>query len=117
MSTSRRERRQFSRKVTCLHASIRVPGRPPLVCLVRDLSVQGAYLELPVPNWLPETFQLRIDVARFAADCELRHARANGCGVLFADELPLFDARLDAHQTGAEAWSDHPAPSLRRDRH
>lgn len=117
MTTSGRERRQFGRRTTCLHAWIRIPGRPPLACIVRNLSVQGAFLELPMPEWLPYTFQLRIDASRFVADCELRHKGARGCGVMFADELPIFDALADSRVLDSETWTGQFAPSVRRDRH
>lgn len=118
MTTSHDEKRQLSRRITCLHASIRIPGRPPLACVVRDLSVQGAFLEFEVPDWMPVTFQLRIDVARFASDCEMRHKGPRGCGVMFADALPSFQGFAELGVIESEAWTvGFTSPALRRDRH
>jgi len=115
--TLRLDRRQFGRRTTCLHAWVRAPGRPPIACLVRDLSVQGAFLTFPVPSWLPDTFLLRIDATRFAAECSIRHMRADGCGVVFADALPLLAYGYDTPEQDS-VWPEFEiSPSLRRDRH
>ena len=41
------ERRQFGRRKTYVHAVIRARGRPPLLCVMRDVSEGGALLEVP----------------------------------------------------------------------
>jgi hypothetical protein len=77
------DRREFGRRVTCLRAHILVPGRPRLACIVRDISVGGALLELDIPSWLPFSFDLVIEASRFQTACEIRHQRANAVGVRF----------------------------------
>lgn len=86
------ERRQFGRRQTYLHGWISVPGRPKLSCIVRDISVAGAKLELQAPSWLPFTFQLTIDASRFATMCEIRHQGPASIGVRFIEAVAQSDA-------------------------
>ena len=48
------ERRQFGRRQTCVHATIALRGRPDVLCVMRDVSEQGALLEVVHPEWLPD---------------------------------------------------------------
>lgn len=77
------EQRQFGRRQTNLHAWISVPGRPKLPCIVRNISLGGALLELDMPAWLPFNFQLTIESTRFVALCEVRHSSGRQAGVRF----------------------------------
>jgi hypothetical protein len=118
MTTSHHDRRQFGRRTTFLHAWIRIPGRPPLPCIVRNLSVKGALLELDVPDWLPYEFRLRIDASGFDVDCELRHKGKNGCGVMFVEHDGARDRPADRQVLESDAWTGTPAQSApRRERH
>jgi hypothetical protein len=78
------ERRQFGRRQTCLHAVIAARGRSAVPCVVRDLSAEGALLEVGQPSWLPSRFRLRIEADAFEADCEIVHRTDNAVGVRFA---------------------------------
>jgi hypothetical protein len=78
------ERRQFGRRQTSFHAIITVRGRPPVRCLVSDISDGGAYLQLDEAGWLPSRFHLDIEATGLAAECEVMHRTAGGVGVRFA---------------------------------
>ncbi len=77
------EKRAFGRRRTCVHGFILAPGRAPTPCVVRNISVQGALLELDHPERLPSYFTLTIEIDRFSAECEIRHKTAHGAGVFF----------------------------------
>lgn len=77
------EKRAFGRRRTCVHGFIHATGRAPLPCIVRNISAQGALLELDFPERLPSYFTLQIEVDRFSAECEIRHKTAHGAGVFF----------------------------------
>lgn len=77
------ERRQFGRRETSLHAWIKVPGRPALPCIVKNLSVGGALLQCERPRTLPYTFELIIDAANIQLVCETRHTTDTTIGVMF----------------------------------
>lgn len=102
------ERRQFGRRNTALHAWIRIPGRPPLACLVRNVSLKGALLEFDVPAWLPFRFQLVIEATRFEMDCEIRHQGHNGVGVLFVSGLD-DDQMMPRAAFDEDVWSGEAA--------
>jgi hypothetical protein len=78
-----REQRQFGRRQTCLHGWISVQGRPRLPCIVRNISLGGALLELDRPSWLPFNFQLTIESTRYVTMCEVRHHSPRHVGVRF----------------------------------
>jgi hypothetical protein len=112
------DRRQFGRRQTSYHAWIHVPGRPKVPCMVRDLSVGGARLELVMPPWLPYNFQLTIEATQFTSMCEVRHSGPNSLGVRFmeaaaSDYEPLRGA--DTRSSSAEeCWmGDHRTPARR----
>lgn len=84
-STLSSERRGFGRRRTHLHAFVHAVGRSPIPCLVRNISDQGALLELEHPGRLPSYFTLKIAADGFSADCEIRHKTEHGAGVFFCN--------------------------------
>lgn len=56
-----------------------------LSCIVRDVSLGGALLEVAHAEKLPVRFKLVISADRFEADCDVRHRTANGAGVMFTE--------------------------------
>jgi len=76
-------RREFVRQPVYQRGWVRVPGRPRVPCVARDLSPKGALLEMDVPPWLPQCFELSIDPDPQYIACELRHVGANSVGVSF----------------------------------
>lgn len=114
MKSNGHERRQFGRRQTALHAWIRIPGRPPLACVVRNISVNGALLELDVPEWMPYAFQLVIDSGRFEVDCELRHKGTSACGVMFVHEAAEQQPVPRHVPLDTWAWTGGPDATRRR---
>jgi len=80
------ERRQFGRRLTCLHAVIRMRGRADVTCTVRDVSEAGALLQVPRPDWLPSRFQLFIEASKSERECEIVHRGEITVGVRFAGD-------------------------------
>jgi hypothetical protein len=79
------ERRQFGRRLTCLHAVIRIRGRADIICTVRNVSEAGALLQVPRPAWLPSRFQLLIEADnKSERECEIVHRGEITVGVRFA---------------------------------
>lgn len=80
-------RRQFGRRRTHEHGWVRIAGRPPLPCLVTNLSEKGAFLTFEPPSWMPLQFELLLATGGAPRLCELRHVRQEGGGVAFAAAL------------------------------
>lgn len=78
-----KERRQFGRRTTFLHGWVRSPGRPPVTCIVHNMSDGGANLEFATGTWIPFKFRLVIESEGFDRDCEVRHQRGSTVGVCF----------------------------------
>jgi hypothetical protein len=78
-----RERRVFGRRSTLWHAWIVTSPRQRLACRVRNVSLGGALLELAVPLWLPNTFDLWVEDRQLIVDCEIKHRGTQGVGVGF----------------------------------
>ncbi len=62
-------RPQFGRREEFFYAAIMARGRPPIPCLVRDLTPTGA--RVIVQAVLPPSFRLVIEVKGFESDCEI----------------------------------------------
>ena len=86
-STAGVERRQFGRRQTCLHATIATRGRPVILCLMRDVSDDGALLEVPHPEWLPTRFRLIVEALGIESDCEVVRRTEFAVGILFAARI------------------------------
>ena len=79
------DRRQFGRRKTNLHATVRAPGRSSTPCMIRDLSPGGAQIEVAFPGWLPSRFRLTIDSTDFDVECTIVYRTTNYAGLRFAD--------------------------------
>ena len=77
------ERRQFGRRNTICHAMACARGRPSSPCVVRDVSLGGAKVELELSASLPNRFRLIVSAWQFEADCEVVHRSDNSVGVRF----------------------------------
>jgi len=53
-------------------------------CIVCDLSIGGACLQMPNPAGLPEAFELSFDSFRSARRCRVRWRTENNIGVSFS---------------------------------
>ena len=82
------ERRQFGRRQACVHATIVPRGRPPILCVMRDVSEQGALLEVAHPEWLPTRFRLIVEALGIESDCEIVRRTEASVGVRFASRIP-----------------------------
>lgn len=99
------ERRQFGRLKTTYHAWIRIAGRPALPCVVRDLSVTGAGVELADDCTLPTHFTLVIDSVSFVGACQVRHREGTKLGVEFTTR--------GAERTASTAQESRPGAARR----
>jgi PilZ domain-containing protein len=84
------ERRQFGRRQTCVHATISPRGRPVVPCVMRDVSEDGALLEVVHPEWLPTRFRLIVEAFGIESDCEIVRRTDVAVGV-------RFSARIASH--------------------
>lgn len=83
------DRRQFGRLRTRFHAWALVAGRPRIACVVHNLSVNGALLEVTDSAALPGTFTLDIEVANVNSVCDVRHRNGRMMGVEFRAPVSL----------------------------
>ncbi|MFN3867864.1 MAG: PilZ domain-containing protein [Hyphomicrobiaceae bacterium] len=104
VASAMHDRRQFGRRTTALHAWIKIPGRPQMACIVRNLSVTGALLELEVPDWMPYRFRLVVEAAQFDVSCEIRHKGANSLGVMFIAHKERDAADVKPLLTDRDVW-------------
>lgn len=79
------ESRKFGRRRALIHAFIVNKCGHRLPCIVRNISVGGALLEVDEPKHVPNRFKLVIDADSFEADCDIRHRTEHGVGVFFDD--------------------------------
>ncbi len=81
------DRRQFGRRQTCVHATIALRGRPAILCVMRDVSEQGALLEVLHPEWLPTRFRLIVEALGIESDCEVVRRTDGAVGVRFTSPI------------------------------
>lgn len=79
------DRRQFGRRQTAWHAWVKMPGRTRIACLVRDMSRDGARIELPSTEWLPYNLSLVIEAIGAEYRCEVKYRRSDYLGVRFLE--------------------------------
>lgn len=80
------DRRQFGRRTTHTLGRIKLPGRPALSCLLKNISDGGALLVFDKPVWLPFAFLLMTEGDSRTFGCEVRHHYGVRVGVEFVDE-------------------------------
>jgi PilZ domain len=81
------ERRQFGRRQTRVHAHIALRGRPPVLCVMRDVSEEGALLEVAHPQWLPSRFRLVVEAMGIETNCEIVRRTDVSVGVRFMTRI------------------------------
>ena len=84
------ERRQFGRRQTCVHATILPRGRPPVACVMRDVSETGALLEVAHPEWLPSRFCLSVEPLGIESDCEIVRRTEVAVGIRFVVPITSY---------------------------
>jgi hypothetical protein len=77
------ERRDFGRRPTNDHAIVRIPGRPTLRCVIKNISDGGALLDFGSEVWLPYNFQLVWETTGREEACEIKHRNGPFVGVFF----------------------------------
>jgi len=82
---SHADRRVFGRRESFIHAVVRIPGRPPEPCIVRNYSEGGALIEFPSKLEPPQTFRLIIDSKGVDTMCDVRRRNGATVGVQFLD--------------------------------
>jgi len=88
------EQRAFGRRESRIHAFVKVPGRRPEPCIVRNISEGGALLAFPAPFDPPARFRLTIDAKGIDVNCEVRRRNGLEFGVEFVDRRTEFDDKL-----------------------
>lgn len=77
------EKRAFGRRHSNDHAIVRVQGRPPVRCTVKNISETGALLDFGSEVWLPYNFKLAWEVGSRSEECEIKHRNGQFVGVFF----------------------------------
>lgn len=102
--SERAERRQFGRRRTHNHGWVKLPGRPAVPCVIRNVSDGGALLVFDRSETLPFAFLLTIEGEDKTYGCEVRHHYGERVGVAFVD-VALVNACIDAAAgTGTGSW-------------
>ena len=98
------ERRQFGRRHTHIHGWIKLPGRPVLPCVIRNISDGGAMLVFDRTELLPFAFLLTIDAEDKPYGCEVRHHFGDRVGVAFVDVEIINTAMNSAKSSDTGSW-------------
>ena len=56
---------------------------------MRDVSEEGALLEVAHPEWLPSRFRLIVEAFGIESDCEIVRRTEAGVGVRFASRIAI----------------------------
>ena len=102
--TSNPERRQFGRRPTFQHGWVKIPGRPPITCVLRNMSEGGALLMFEQPQCLPYAFIMEVDGTGLTYGCEVRHHYGVKVGVEFVDVATIQQARNGSHDGTVGSW-------------
>lgn len=78
-----KDRRAVSRQVVAQPATAEACGRPPVSCLVRDITEQGALIEVTDGSYLPKSFALRLVRGNARIECQIAHVTSGRYGVSF----------------------------------
>jgi len=87
-NVKRREKRRSPRRVALMPAVIFYPNQNQHVaCMVRDLSQDGALLDVPLAKEMPFVFWLRLDGETKLRFCTVVWGSANHLGVEFSEQI------------------------------
>ena len=94
-----KEKRRSPRRAALMPAVIFYPNQNEHVsCMVRDLSQDGALLELPLAKELPLVFWLRLDGETTLRFCSVAWHSENYIGVEFSEQI--------TERRRAERWGE-----------
>ena len=105
------ERRAFGRRQTEEHAIVRVAGRPPMRCVIRNISGGGALLDFGEPVWLPFTFIVFWEGTKREETCEMKHQNGGRVGVSFVAKKAVDAGREILTVNDVSPWiaeNSHP---------
>jgi hypothetical protein len=108
------EQRAFGRRQTLEHAIVRIAGRPPMRCIVRDISEGGALLDFGEQVWLPFNFRLVWEGTQREEDCETRHQNSGRIGVQFVAREQTTSGRGGSRLGDASQWIADQHSTTRR---
>jgi hypothetical protein len=101
-NAQRKEKRRSPRRESLMPAELFYPNQNQhLVCMVRDLSQDGALLDVPMAKQMPFVFWLRLDGETTLRFCTVAWRSDNHLGVEFTEQI------LDRQRI--ERWGE-PAP-------
>ena len=98
------EKRQFGRRQTFLHGWVKIPGRPSVTCVIRNMSDGGALLIFDKPECLPFGFLLDIDGKGQTFGCEVRHHYGAKVGVEFVDIATIQQGSNGSYGGEVGSW-------------
>ena len=108
MSRVKLDNRRFGRRRALIHAFIVNKNGHRIPCIVRNISMGGALLEVRDPKQVPNRLTLLIDADSFEADCDIRHRTAHGVGIYFRD-IRIARHGCDTRYIGPRLDSLHAA--------
>ena len=100
------DRRQHRRRQTFMPGTVTVAGRPPIRCVIRNISDGGALLVLEKPQSLPYGFLLEIDGQDDIYGCEIRHHYGLKVGVEFVDTTSIQDGNQQYYGGEIGPWAE-----------
>lgn len=95
------EHRKFGRRRALIHGLIVNDKGARIPCLVRNISLGGALLEVEDTHLVSINLTLIIDSDGFEADCEVRHRSKHGVGVYFHG-VRILEKGFDSRVAGPE---------------
>jgi hypothetical protein len=98
-----KDRRAVARHVVAQPALIQPHGRPPVACLVRDITEHGALLEVTDGSYVPKVFALRLLRGDTLISCQIAHVTHGQYGVSFTDQDVAEPAVRRAIRSTAQA--------------
>lgn len=98
------ERRQFGRRHSHDRGWIKLPGRPSLPCVIRNISNGGAMLVFDRVELLPFAFLLTIEGDAGTYGCEIRHHFGDRAGVAFVDVAIIANAINTSNASDTGSW-------------
>ena len=103
------DRRAFGRRNSCIHATLLVPARGPIPCVVRNFSPSGAMIEPSASFDPPFRIKVRLCSGGREIDCEVRYSRGRQIGVSFVGDGAAAEL---ARVLGAVIKARRPRPLL-----